>query len=196
VRRAERATGALFQLLRMTSPLSWAPVAVLLFGVGDAPVVAIIAATAVWPLVINTAAGVRHVDRDWLLTTRSLGARPTELLRAVVLPAVRPHVLTGLRMALGVSWIVLVPAEMLGVQSGLGYTILNARDQLAYDELMATILAIGILGFLLDAAAQTLLRPRRRRSRASAALAATHADLDPLGATVPVDRGGVDPVHA
>ena len=160
----------------------------LVFGVGGAPVVAIIAATAVWPLVLNTAAGVRDVNRDWLLTTRSLGARPTELLRVVLLPAIRPHVLTGLRMALGVSWIVLVPAEMLGVQSGLGYWILNARDQLAYDELMATILVIGILGFILDAMAQALLRPRRRRRRASVALAATHADQPLTGTPHPALR--------
>jgi NitT/TauT family transport system permease protein len=163
---ARRATGALLHLLRMTSPLSWAPIAVIAFGVGSAPVVALIVAAAVWPLVLNTASGVRAVDADWLLTARSLGAGRGELLRSVVLPAVRPHVLTGLRVALGISWIVLVPAEMLGVQSGLGYAVLNARDQLAYDELMATVLAIGILGFLLDLGAQALLRERRGRRRA------------------------------
>jgi NitT/TauT family transport system permease protein len=162
---ARRATGALLHLLRMTSPLSWAPIAVIAFGVGSAPVVALIVAAAVWPLVLNTASGVRAVDADWLLTARSLGAGRGELLRSVVLPAVRPHVLTGLRVALGISWIVLVPAEMLGVQSGLGYAVLNARDQLAYDELMATVLAIGILGFLLDLGAQALLRERRGRRR-------------------------------
>jgi NitT/TauT family transport system permease protein len=162
---ARRATGALLHLLRMTSPLSWAPIAVIAFGVGSAPVVALIVAAAVWPLVLNTASGVRAVDADWLLTARSLGAGRGELLRSVVLPAVRPHVLTGLRVALGISWIVLVPAEMLGVQSGLGYAVLNARDQLAYDELMATVVAIGILGFLLDLGAQALLRERRARRR-------------------------------
>ncbi len=176
VRIVERSTGALLQLLRMTSPLSWAPIAVIVFGVGSAPVEALVAFAAVWPFIINTAAGVRNVDRDWLLTARSLGARRRELLRTIVLPAVRPHVLTALRLALGIAWIVLVPAEMLGVQSGLGYEVLNARDQLAYDELMATVLAIGILGFLLDGLAQLVLRPRRRPGSASRALAAAHAD--------------------
>jgi NitT/TauT family transport system permease protein len=171
LRLADRATGALFQLLRMTSPLSWAPIAVLLFGVGSRPVEALVAAAAVWPLIIATAAGVRDVDRDWLLTARSLGAGRVELLTSVVLPAVRPHVLTGLRLALGVAWIVLVPAEMLGVQSGLGYQILNARDQLAYDHLIAAVLAIGILGYLLDLFSQLVLRPRRRRRGDSLALA-------------------------
>ena len=177
VRLVERSTGALFQLLRMTSPLSWAPIAVIVFGVGSKPVWALVAFAAVWPFILNTAAGVKSVDRDWLLTARSLGARRRELVRTIVLPAVRPHVLTAVRLALGVAWIVLVPAEMLGVQSGLGYEVLNARDQLAYDELMATVLAIGILGFILDGIAQLVLRPRRRRGSASRALAAAHADV-------------------
>lgn len=175
VRLFERSTGALLQLLRMTSPLSWAPVAVIVFGVGSAPVAALVAVAAVWPFILGTAAGVRAVDRDWLLVARSLGAERHELVRTIVLPAVRPHLLTAVRLALGVAWIVLVPAEMLGVQSGLGYEVLNARDQLAYDELMATIVAIGILGFVLDGLAQRALRPRRRPRAASRDLAAAHA---------------------
>lgn len=182
---AERSTGALFGLLRMTSPLSWAPIAVLLLGVGSRPVEALVAIAAVWPIVINTAAGVKALDPDWLLTARSLGATRVELLRTVIVPGVRAHALTGVRLALGVSWIVLVPAEMLGVQSGLGYAVLNARDQLAYDALMATVLAIGVLGLLLDLAAQTLLRPRQRRRAGSVAVARAHAE-DDAAATGPV----------
>lgn len=177
VRAVERSTGALLQLLRMTSPLSWAPIAVIVFGVGGRPVEALVAFAAVWPFIIGTAAGVRAVDRDWLLVARSLGANRQELLATVVVPAVRPHVLTALRLALGVAWIVLVPAEMLGVQSGLGYEVLNARDQLAYDQLMATVVAIGALGFLLDGLAQFVLRPRRRPRTASRALATAHAGV-------------------
>jgi NitT/TauT family transport system permease protein len=78
-----------------------------------------------------------------------------------VLPAVRGHVQTGLRVALGIARVVLVPAEMLGVRSGLGYQILNARDQLAYDQVVAVILVIGILGYILDLAASRLLAPRQ-----------------------------------
>lgn len=175
----ERATGGLFQLLRMTSPLSWAPIAVIVFGVGSRPVEALVVAAAVWPLILSTAAGVHALDRDWLLTARSLGARRSELVRTIVLPGVRPHVLTGLRLALGIAWIVLVPAEMLGVQSGLGYEVLNARDQLAYDELMATVLAIGILGYLLDLGAQVLLRPGGPRRGRRLALSARRAPSPP-----------------
>lgn len=83
----------------------------------------------------------------------------------MVLPAVRVQVQNGLRLALGIAWVVLVPAEMLGVRSGLGYQILNARDQLAYDQVVAVIAVIGVLGYLLDLAARILLAPRRHAQR-------------------------------
>lgn len=161
---AERATRPVFQFLRMISPLSWAPVAVALFGIGGRPVIFLVAAAAVWPVLLNTAAGVRAVHPGHLLVARSLGASRLEQLGSVVLPAIRGQVLTGLRLALGIAWVVLVPAEMLGVDSGLGYQVLNARDQLAYDQLMAVILVIGLLGYLLDGLARWLLTPRRDRA--------------------------------
>ncbi|MDA3643913.1 ABC transporter permease [Saccharopolyspora indica] len=157
----ERATRPVFQFLRMVSPLSWAPVAVALFGIGHRPVVFLVAAAALWPIVLNTAAGVHAVDPGHRLVARSLGATRTEVLTSVVLPASRGHVLTGVRVALGIAWVVLVPAEMLGVDSGLGYQILNARDQLAYDQMMAVILVIGVLGYLLDGIARRALAHRR-----------------------------------
>lgn len=153
-RLAERATTPAFQFLRMISPLSWMPIAVMVFGVGDAPIYFLLAFAAVWPILLNTATGVRQLNPQWLLLSKSLAATGWETLTRVVLPGVLGHVLTGLRLAIGISWIVLVPCEMLGVQAGLGYFILDTRDRLAYGELMATVLAIGIIGFLLDAAAR------------------------------------------
>jgi NitT/TauT family transport system permease protein len=158
----DSATRPVFQFLRMVSPLSLAPVAIGVFGIGHRPVYFLVAAGAVWPVVMNTVAGVRSVDPGFVLAARSLGATSAEVLTSVVLPAIRPHVLTGLRLALGIGWVVLVPAEMLGVTSGLGYEILNSRDQLAYDGVMAVILVIGLLGYLLDALARRLLRGDRR----------------------------------
>lgn len=111
---------------------------------------------------MNTVAGVTAMSPGHVLVARSMGASRLEMLRVVVLPSVRPHLLTGLRVALGTAWIVLVPAEMLGVRSGLGYQILNARDQLAYEEVMAVIVVIGAAGFLLDSLSRWLLAPRRR----------------------------------
>lgn len=156
--RLESATSSAFQFLRMISPLSWMPIAVMLFGVGDAPIYFLLSFAAVWPIILNTSAGVRQLDRRWLMLARSLSATRREMLWRIVIPGALGHILTGLRLAIGIVWIILVPCEMLGVSSGLGYFILDTRDRLAYSELMAVIVLIGMLGFLLDATAQRLHR--------------------------------------
>jgi NitT/TauT family transport system permease protein len=161
---ADRATRPVVQFLRMISPLSWAPISVALFGIGNEPVIFLIAASAVWPILINTAAGVHAIDPGYLQVARSFHATRVELLTVVVLPAIRGHLQTGLRVALGIAWVVLVPAEMLGVRSGLGYQILNARDQLAYGQVVAVIVVIGVIGYTLDLAARRALSGRRHRS--------------------------------
>jgi len=143
-RNLEAATTPAFQFLRMISPLSWMPIVVMLMGVGDQPIYFLLAFAAVWPIMLNTAAGVRQLDPRW------------ETLRRVIIPGVVGHVLTGVRLAIGILWIVLVPCEMLGVSAGLGYYILDTRDRLAYSELMAMVLLIGLLGFALDALARGL----------------------------------------
>lgn len=149
-RRLEWATTTVFQFLRMISPLAWMPIAIIAFGIGDGAVYFLIAATAVWPLIINTAHGVTSLQPIWLKVARNLGASEALILRRVVVPAVLGDVLTGLRVAVGISWVVLVPAEMLGVSSGLGYYVLDTRDRFRYDELMAVLLVIGLVGFTLD----------------------------------------------
>jgi NitT/TauT family transport system permease protein len=145
-----------FQFLRMISPLSWMPIAVMAFGVGDRPVYFLLAFAAVWPIMLNTLAGVRQLDRRWLQLSQSLSATGWETLKGVIIPGILGHVLTGTRLAIGIVWIVLVPCEMLGVSAGLGYFILDTRDRLAYHELMATVVLIGLLGFLLDTAFRKL----------------------------------------
>lgn len=155
---ANRLTSTSFQVLRMTSPLSWMPLAVMVLGVGEAPVVFLVAFAATWPIVLNVAAGIRAIDPQWLTLAASLGANRRERLWHFILPAIASHLLTGVRLAIGLIWVVLVPAEMLGVQAGLGYFILDTRDRMAYDELMATILLIGLLGWLLDSLAYRIHR--------------------------------------
>lgn len=140
----------------MVSPLSWMPLAVMALGVGEAPVVFLLTFAAVWPIVLNTAAGVMALDRSWLQLAHSLSATRTEVVLRIVLPGIVAHVLTGFRLALGIGWIVLVPAEMLGVSAGMGYFILDTRDRLAYDELTAGIVVIGALGFTLDLLARRI----------------------------------------
>lgn len=145
-----RSSTPLFQLLRMVSPLSWMPLAVMVLGVGDAPVYFLLAFAAVWPVMLNTIAGVAQLDQNWLLLARSLSATKWEIVYRIIFPGITAHILTGVRLAIGIIWIVLVPAEMLGVSAGLGYFILDTRDRLAYSELMAAIILIGLLGYLLD----------------------------------------------
>ncbi|HEY9279862.1 MAG TPA: ABC transporter permease [Eoetvoesiella sp.] len=155
-RPLENSTSSAFQFLRMISPLSWMPIAVMVFGIGDAPIYFLLTFAAVWPIILNTAAGVRQLDPRWLTLAKSLSATRREMLFKIVMPGILGHILTGVRLAIGIIWIVLVPCEMLGVSSGLGYFILDTRDRLAYSELMAVIVLIGALGFMLDGMAQKL----------------------------------------
>ncbi len=143
-------TNVPFQFLRMISPLSWMPVAVMAYETWDGAIVFLIAVAAVWPVLFSTVAGVRRIDPAWLKVARNLGARIWHLLFTIVLPAISQDILTGIRLALGVAWIVLVPAEYLGVTSGLGYAINDARDTLEYDRLAATIVLIGLIGYTID----------------------------------------------
>jgi len=147
----ERMTQLPFQILRMVSPLAWMPIAVLAFPTWDGAIVFLITAAAVWPIVFATAASVKRIDPLWLAMSRNLGGSPLSVLVAVIIPAVAQDILTGLRLALGVAWIVLVPAEFLGVTSGLGYAINDARDTISYDRLAALILLIGVIGYVFDA---------------------------------------------
>lgn len=150
-RSLDLATSVLFQLVRMISPLSWMPIAVMVLGIGDLPVYFLLSISAIWAVILNTSAGVTAVDTQWLLLSESLCATKWETISQVIIPAIIPHLLTGIRLAMGVIWIVLVPAEMLGVNAGLGYFILDTRDRLAYSELAAVIVIIGLIGYFLDA---------------------------------------------
>ncbi|TCP39996.1 ABC transporter permease [Rhodovulum marinum] len=156
--RLREITNIPFQFLRMISPLSWMPIAVMAFDTWDGAIVFLIAVAAVWPILFSTAAGLRRIDPAWLKVARNLGANPFHMLFVVILPAIAVDILTGIRLALGVAWVVLVPAEYLGVTSGLGYAINDARDTLDYDRLAATVVVIGVIGFALDSAASAAIR--------------------------------------
>jgi NitT/TauT family transport system permease protein len=154
----KQATLIPFQFLRMISPLSWMPVAVLVFPGWNGAIVFLIAMAAIWPVVFATANGVSKIDPSWLKVARNLRAGPVQRLTAVILPAIAQDVMTGIRLALGVAWIVLVPAEYLGVSSGLGFEINDARDSLDYARLAAIVLTIGLIGFGLDALCNLVIR--------------------------------------
>ncbi len=147
-----------FQFLRMISPLSWMPIAVLAFPTWNQAIVFLIAAASIWPVTFATANGLSKVDPAWFKVARNLGARSWHMLFQIILPAIAQDVFTGIRLALGVAWIVLVPAEFLGVTSGLGYAINDARDTLDYSHLGALVVVIGVIGFSLDAVCLWLIR--------------------------------------
>lgn len=142
-----------FQLLRMISPLSWEPIAVIVFFSWNQAIIFLLAIASIWPVAFATAAGLAKVDPAWFKVARNLGASPWHTLTQIILPAIAFDILTGVRAALGVAWIVLVPAEFLGVTSGLGYSIADARETLSYDHLTAMVLVIGIFGYILDSTA-------------------------------------------
>lgn len=147
-----------FQLMRMISPLSWEPIAVIVFATWNQAIIFLIAIAAVWPVAFSTAAGLAKVDPAWFKVARNLGAKPWHMVTQIIVPAITFDVLTGIRLALGVAWIVLVPAEFLGVTSGLGYSIQDARETLSYDYLMAMVLVIGAIGYVLDTACVMLIK--------------------------------------
>lgn len=157
-KRLEQLTSGSFQFLRMISPLSWMPIIVMLFGIGNNPIYFLLTFAAIWPILLNTIYGVKSINPQWQDLGKSLTASRLEMLIHIIFPAVFSHVLTGLRLSIGIVWILLVPCEMLGVNDGLGYFILDTRDRFAYSELMAVIVLIGFIGWLLDLAIRFKLR--------------------------------------
>lgn len=147
-----------FQFLRMISPLSWMPLAVLVFATWNGSIIFLIAIASVWPVIFATAAGLAKVDPNWFKVARNLGASPRQMLTRIIMPAIAFDIFSGIRLALGVAWIVLVPAEYLGVTSGLGYAIEDARETLSYNHLTAMVLTIGVIGYVLDSGLVVLIK--------------------------------------
>ena len=112
-----------FQFLRMVSPMAWMPVAVISFDTWNGAIIFIITAAALWPILFSTSGAINRLNPEWYELATNLGANHWEVLRDFIMPAVAQDILAGLRLALGVAWIVLVPAELLGVTSGLGYAL-------------------------------------------------------------------------
>ena len=147
-----------FQLLRMVSPLAWTPLAVFVFTAWDSSIIFLIAMASVWPVIFSTAAGLSKVDPAWFKVARNLGATSMHMVTRIIIPAITFDVLSSIRLALGVAWIVLVPAEYLGVTSGLGYAIEDARETLSYNHLTAMVVTIGIIGYTLDTTLVMLIK--------------------------------------
>jgi NitT/TauT family transport system permease protein len=147
-----RAANPLIQMLRPISPLAWMPLAVIWFGVSNLAPIFLIFLSSFFPVVVATMNGVRNVPPVYVQAGRNFGLSTPALIARVVFPAVLPRILVGLRIAFGVAWIVLVAAEMIAVDSGLGYLIIDARNAgKRYDLVVGGMLLIGVIGLILDA---------------------------------------------
>lgn len=140
------------QVIRPVSPIAWSPFIVLWFGIGDIPAIVIIFIAAFFPVLLSTVSAVRKVDKNYLKVAENFEIRGIQLLTKVIFPAAFPMIANGLHIAVGTAWIFLVAGEMVGAQSGLGYLIIDARNSLRLDLVMAGIVFIGVAGFLLDRA--------------------------------------------
>jgi NitT/TauT family transport system permease protein len=155
--RGDRAIGPLLQVFRPISPLAWIPLAILWFGVGDAPAVFIIFLGSLFPITITALNAVINIDPVHVNAGRNFQLTPPQLLRKIIVPATIPQVIVGMRLALGVAWLVVVAAEMIAVNSGLGFLIVDARNAgNRYDLVIAGMLLIGTTGIILDAGMRRL----------------------------------------
>ena len=135
---------------RSLSPIAWIPFAIIWFGIGDAPAIFIIVLATSFQLVLATAAAAASVPQVYYRVADDLGYSKVAMLTRVTLPAIMPQLSTALRVAIGVAWMVVVAAEMLGVQSGLGYLISDGRSALRMDLVVVGMITIGVIGIALD----------------------------------------------
>lgn len=138
------------QLIRPISPTAWMPFIVLLFGIGDVPAIVIIFIAAFFPVLLSTVTAVRNINPVYLKVSKNFAISQPQLTWKVILPAAFPQITSGIHLALGSAWIFLVAGEMVGAQSGLGYQIIDARNNIRADILLATIIVIGVIGIILD----------------------------------------------
>ena len=156
----------LFQMLRPISPIAWIPVAILWFGVGNMSPIFLIFISSVFPMMVQTTVGVRTIDRRYLRAAANFGVSRPILFRRVVIPAVLPEIIVGMRIGIGVAWLVVVAAEMVALNSGLGYLIMDSRNAgNRYDLVIASMIIIGVIGLLLDGATRLLERMKVVRWR-------------------------------
>ncbi|MCA8943068.1 MAG: ABC transporter permease [Planctomycetes bacterium] len=149
--RSFEALNPIIQGLRPISPIAWIPIAILWFGIGDGAGVFLIFLSTFFPVTVGTTAAVRNISLVHRRSALNFGVQGLELFRRVVLPAALPQIITSLRIALGVAWLVIVAAEMVGMDSGLGYLINDARNAGSrYDLVVATMIVIGAIGIVLD----------------------------------------------
>ncbi|HUB80941.1 MAG TPA: ABC transporter permease [Bryobacteraceae bacterium] len=163
-RRAEMAFNPLIQFFRPISPLAWIPIAILWFGVGDLSAIFLIFLSCFFPLMVTAINAVQRIPAVYVNAGRNFGLSEGGVVWRVLYPAVLPQLITGLRITLGVAWIVVVAAEMIAVNSGLGFLIVDARNAgNRYDLVVAGMVIIGVIGLLLDQGMRSFERSKTLR---------------------------------
>jgi len=146
------------QFLRPISPLAWIPLAMLWFGIGDKPAIFLIFLSCFFPLTVATMIAVGSIKPVYLQVAANFNFSRTDVLFKIIVPAITPDIVTALRLTVSIAWLVVVAAEMIAVQSGLGFLILDSRNALRIDYVMVGMIVIGIIGLLLDYVVQQLAK--------------------------------------
>lgn len=151
-RFTERLIDPTIQVLRNVPVTAWVPLSLIFFGIGDKPAIFLIGLGAFFPAALNTTHGVRQVNQILYKSALMMGASRSELVLRVILPAALPSIMTGLRLSMGIAWVLVVVAEILAVRSGLGYLLNDAYQFYRNDIVIASMFSIGLLGYLSDLA--------------------------------------------
>jgi len=147
-----RGLDPLFQVLRTIPPLAWLPLSLAAFRDGQPSAIFVIFITSIWPIIINTAVGIRNIPQDYRNVAAVLRLNRIEMVRHILLPATLPYVLTGMRLSLGIAWMVIVAAEMLTGGIGIGFFVWDEWNNLKVEHIIIAIFVIGIVGLLLEQA--------------------------------------------
>jgi nitrate/nitrite transport system permease protein len=140
----------IFQILRTVPPLAWLPISLAAFRDGQPSAIFVIFITAVWPIIINTAAGIRNIPQDYRNVARVLQLNPYEYFTKIMVPAAAPYIFTGLRIGVGLSWLAIVAAEMLIGGVGIGFFIWDAWNSSLISDIIVALVYVGLVGFVLD----------------------------------------------
>ncbi|HYQ90952.1 MAG TPA: nitrate ABC transporter permease [Candidatus Competibacteraceae bacterium] len=154
-----RMTGLIISIFRPVSPLAWLPIGLLVFKAAEPAAIWVIFISSLWPMLINTAVGVSRVPQDYLNVARVLDLSEWKIFSRILLPATLPYLLTGVRLSIGIAWLVIVAAEMLTGGVGLGFWVWDEWNNLNVEHILIAIFVVGLIGLLLE---QTLLLLARR----------------------------------
>ena len=153
-----RMSAPIISLLRPVSPLAWLPIGLLVFKAANPAAIWVIFISSIWPMIINTAAGVRQVPQDYLNVAKVLNLSEWKVFTKILFPAVLPFMLTGIRLSIGVAWLVIVAAEMLTGGVGIGFWVWDEWNNLNVEHIIIAIFTVGIVGLLLEQALMLLAR--------------------------------------